>query len=72
MALCSISTLAWDSAPLGFFIISMRSLDAGRVQVDMWIGGSAGQHAVEIVGKLGHFHQRLPAARGAAVPIGIF
>ena len=48
------------------------SLHARGVQMDVRIGGRAGQHAVEIVGEFGYFHQRLPAARGASVPIRIF
>ena len=71
IALCSVSTLASDSAPPGFFISFDGSFHAGRVQMNVRIRGRAGYHAVEIVRKLGHFHQRLPAAGGAAVPIRI-
>ena len=47
------------------------SFHAGRVEMDMRIGGRTGQHAIEVVGELGHFHQSLPAAGGAAVPIRV-
>ena len=65
-----ISTLAWVSGRVVLHYLD-GAFDAGGVQMDVRIGGRSGDHAVEIVGKPGHFDQRLPAAGGAAVPIRI-